>query len=77
MPVDGVCINSLKTILVCAIGCETWTVQWKATCQITHIYIYIYMFVISPSMAQSVGYDMKSVRKIEDVIPTIFNKLAG
>ena len=33
------------------------------------------MSVISPSRAQSVRYDMKSVRFTEDVIPTIFDKL--
>ena len=33
------------------------------------------MFVISPSMARSVGDDMKSVRLREDAIPTIFDKL--
>jgi len=32
------------------------------------------MFVISPSMARSVVYDMKSVRLTEDTIPTIFVK---
>ncbi|KAK2164618.1 hypothetical protein LSH36_61g08001 [Paralvinella palmiformis] len=34
-------------------------------------------FVISPSMARSVGYDMKSIRLTEDDIPTIFDKLSG
>ena len=33
------------------------------------------MFVISPSMARSVGYDIKSVRFTEDAITTIFDKL--
>jgi hypothetical protein len=33
------------------------------------------MFVISPSMARSVGYDMNNVRLTEDAIPTIFDKL--
>jgi len=34
------------------------------------------MFVISPpSMARSVGYDMKSVSLTEDAIPAIFDKL--
>ena len=41
LAVDGVCIHSPKTKiyihspktrLVCAIGCEKWTVQWKPTC---------------------------------------------
>jgi len=36
-----------------------------------------HMFVISPSMARSVGYDMKSVRLIEDAIPITFDKLAN
>jgi len=35
------------------------------------------MFVISPSLARSVGYDMKSVRLTEDDIRTIFYKLAN
>ena len=33
------------------------------------------MFVISPSMTRSVGYDMRSVRLPENAIPTIFHKL--
>jgi len=33
------------------------------------------MFVISPSMARSVGYEMESVRLTEDAIPTILDKL--
>jgi len=35
------------------------------------------MFVISPSMARLVEYDMKSVRLIEYAIPTIFDKLGN
>jgi len=34
-----------------------------------------HMFVNSPSMARSVGYDMKSVRLTEYVIPIILDKL--
>ena len=33
------------------------------------------MFIISQSMARSVGYDIKSVGLTEDAIPTIFDKL--
>ena len=51
-------------------------VQWKPTCQLTTS-IEENMFVISPSMARSVGYDMKSVRLTEDAIPTIFDKLGN
>ena len=47
-------------------------VQWKPPC-----YFEERMFVISPSMARSVGYDMKSVRLTEDAIPTIFDKLGN
>ena len=32
------------------------------------------MFIISQSMARSVGYDMKNVRLTEDAIPTILVK---
>ena len=35
------------------------------------------MFVILPSIARSVGYDMKSVRLTEDSIPAIFDKLGN
>jgi len=35
------------------------------------------MFVISPSMARSVGYDIKNVRLREDASPTIFDKLGN
>ena len=35
------------------------------------------MFVISPSMARSFGYDMIGVMLAEDSIPTIFDKLGN
>jgi len=35
------------------------------------------MFVISPSMARSVRYEMESVRLTEDAIPTILDKLGN
>jgi len=35
------------------------------------------MFVILPSDARLVGYDIKSVRLTENAIPTIFDKLAN
>jgi len=35
------------------------------------------MFVISPPMVQSVGYDTKSVRLTEVASPTIFDKLGN
>ena len=33
------------------------------------------MFVISPSIARSVGYDIKGVRLTKDAIPIILDKL--
>ena len=68
LPVDGVCINSPKTRIVCASGCETWT-ECNGS-QLANL-------PLSPSMARSVGYDMKSVRFTEMAIPTIFNKLGN
>ena len=54
-------------------------VQWKPTChsKLCGRHFEERMFVISPSMARSVGYDMKSVRLREDAIPTIFDKLCN
>ena len=51
-------------------------VQWKPTCHsnLCGRHFEQRMFVISPSMARSIGYDMKSVRLTEDAIPTIFIK---
>ena len=75
LPVDGVCINSPKTRLVCAIG---WGKKLCAVeANLPTYYFEEHMFVISPSMARSVGYDMKSVRLTEDAIPTIFDKLGN
>jgi len=46
--------------------------QWKPTCG---GHFEELMFVISPSMARSVGYDLKCVRFTEDADPAIFDKL--
>ena len=50
--------------------------QWKPTCHFEECSMYC-MFVISPSMARSAGYDMKSVRLTEGAIPTMFDKLGN
>jgi len=51
--------------------------QWKSTCQSKHCGRHFEegMFFISPAMARLVGYDLKSVRLMENDIPTIFAKL--
>ena len=51
-------------------------VQWYATChsKLCGRYFEERVFVMFPSVARSVGYDMKSVRIPEDAIPTIFDK---
>jgi len=51
--------------------------QWKPTChgKLWGRHFEERMFVISPSLAQPIGYDIKSVRLTEDGIPTIFCKL--
>ena len=60
LSVDGVCIHSPKIN----------SVRLKPTYHFDE-----HMFVISPSMARSDGYDMKSARLIEDPSPTIFDKI--
>ena len=73
LPVDELCINSLQN----KTRFRDWLrnanrVQWRPTYHFEEC-----MFVISPSIARSVGYDMKSVSLTEDAIPTIFDKLGN
>jgi len=58
---------------------NTKRVQWKPTChsKLCGRHFGERMFVISLSMARSVGYDMKSVRLTEVAIPTIFDTLGN
>ena len=49
-------------------------VQWKSTCKRWGKHFQEGMFVILSSLVRSIGYDMNSVRFIEDAIPTIFVK---
>jgi len=52
-------------------------VQWKPTChsKLCGRHFDEWVFVISPPMVRSVGYDVKNVRLTKDAIPTIFDKL--
>jgi len=51
-------------------------VQWKPVChsKLCEKHFEERMFVISPSFARSIGYDMNSIRLTEDAIPTILVK---
>jgi len=73
LPMDEVCINSPKTRLVRAIAAKDQ--QSAVEANLPTYQLKERKFVISPSLARSVGYNMKSVRLTEDVIRTIFDRL--
>ena len=75
LPVDGVCIHSPKQDSFARLAAKHEQSAVEASLLTYHFEER--MFVISPSMARSVGYDMKSVRLTEDAIPTIFDKLGN
>ena len=78
LPVDWECIRSQKIKVHLGDWLRnTIRVEWRPTCRrklCGKKNFQERMFVISPSLSRSIGYDTNSVRRTEDVIPTIFFK---